>query len=117
MQPAHYSSTSQTRALRPRRGLKVERRRVDAIASTFRAGPVIENMAEMRIAAFASHFGAMHAVRVVVEKPNVLLFVRMRETRPAAVRLEFRIRLKERRSAGTAAIRAVVGHVEQLTGK
>ena len=58
-------------------------------ARAFRAGTVVEDVPEVRVATLAANLDPVHAEAVVVEQAHVLLLFGTRETRPAAVRLEF----------------------------
>src|SRR6202042_1016520 len=104
-------------ALDSGRRREVERGGVDAVARALGSGPVVEDVAEMRVAAFAPHLDAMHAVAVVVEQPDVFLLLGMRKARPSAVRLELGVGREERLTARPAEIRAVVVDRKQLPAK
>jgi hypothetical protein len=99
------------------RGPKVEGGRVDAIARPPRSWTVVENVPEMRVATLTTHLGAMHAVTVVVQQAHVLLFFRVREARPTAMRLELGIGREERLAAAATKVRSVVVDLEKRSRK
>src|ERR1700704_7199092 len=53
--------------------LQLQRRRIDAVAQSGRAGAVLEHMAEMAVALRAQHFGPDHAVADVALLVDVAL--------------------------------------------
>lgn len=53
----------------------------------------------------------------IFQETHVLLFARMREARPSAMRIELRIRFEELRTARPADVCAVVAHFEQFAGE
>jgi len=71
----------------------------------------------MRVASFASNFRAHHAVAAIFEKADVFAFVRLRETRPAAVRIELCIRREKFGTARTAHVHPVVAYLKQVARK
>ena len=69
-----------------------KRERVDAVAQTCRAGTIVKDVTEMRIAAAALYFRADHAVRPVGFLVDSLIFERRRKAGPAAAGMKFRLR-------------------------
>src|SRR5882724_8185573 len=65
-----------------------ERFGVDAISQASGGGPVIENMAEMAVAASAQNLRADHAVAAVCMRDNVLLGHKLEEAGPAGAGVE-----------------------------
>ncbi len=66
------------------RMIEIERHRIDAITLGRRLWSVVENMAEMRIALRAYHFGPDHAVAVVSAQDQLAFIDGPPETRPTA---------------------------------
>ena len=85
-------------------GLELQCKRVDTIARSLRAGAIIEDVAEVRVAPFAADLRAQHAVAAIFEQAHACQFFGMRKTRPAAMRFKFCVGGKERRSASPAEI-------------
>src|SRR6266480_6498793 len=85
--------------------LQLQRRRIDAVAQSGRAGAVLEHVAEVAVALRAQHFGPDHAVA------DVALFVDMAvdrgggKARPAAAGIELGVGFDQ----GLAAAGAGVG--------
>ena len=97
--------------------LKAEGQRIDAVARTFGTRPVVKDMTEVRVAALAADLGAVHAVAVVLQQPNVLARIGMGEARPAAARLVFGVRAEERRAAPAADIGPFFLIMQQRAGE
>src|SRR5262249_34335396 len=68
--------------------LEVEGSGVDAIAQPGGLGPVLEDVAEVRVAPAAMHLDPAHAVAVVRLDRNALFLRRLPEARPAAARID-----------------------------
>src|ERR1043166_5043867 len=94
-----------------------QRRGVDAVTQAGGFRPVIENMAEMRVAAGATDFVARHEMTGVSFDPDGFLGYRLIETRPAGAALEFRVRAEQRCAAAHTAIDTGLVIVPQLAGE
>src|SRR5262245_18657989 len=95
--------------------LELERRRVDAVAKTGRVRPVREDVAEVPATRCAHDLGAHHAVArvdLLVDRSLACGFV---ERRPAAARVELRLRDEELGPAAGAAVGARLEDVVVLT--
>src|SRR6266851_6639552 len=68
--------------------LQLQRRRIDAVAQSGRAGAVLEHMPEMAVALRAQHFGPDHAMADVALLVDVALQRRLGKARPAAAGIE-----------------------------
>src|SRR6478609_9003914 len=79
--------------------LKLQRRRIDAVAQSGRAGPIGENVAEMAIALRAQHLGPDHAVAGVTLLVDMALHRRGGEARPAAAGVKLGVGFEQRLAA------------------
>src|SRR5712691_11036814 len=86
--------------------LQLQRRRIDAVAQSGRAGAVVEHMPEMAVALRAQHFGPDHAVADVALLVDVALQRRLSKTRPAAAGIELGVGFEQRLSAAGAGVGA-----------
>src|SRR6266478_2782152 len=86
--------------------LQLQRRRIDAVAQSGRAGAVLEHMPEMAVALRAQHFGPDHAVADVALLVDVALQRRLGKTRPAAAGIELGVGFEQRLSAAGAGVGA-----------
>ncbi len=77
---------------------------VDAVAQLRRRWAVLEDVAEVRIAAHAVDFRSHHAVRVVSRAADGFLRDRLEKTRPARARFKLRIRAEQRQAARDAGV-------------
>src|ERR1700692_4420554 len=64
--------------------LQFQRRRIDAVAQSGRAGSVLEHVPEMAVALRPQHFGPDHAVADVTLLVDMALQCGLRKARPAA---------------------------------
>src|SRR6185436_20864073 len=87
--------------------LEGERRGVHAVAQARRAGPVVEDVAEMRPAVRACRLDPAHEQGVVFARCDAPLLDRVVEARPARAGLELRAGVEQRRVAHDAAVRAL----------
>src|SRR6266478_1948069 len=69
--------------------LQLQRRRIDAVAQSGRAGAVLEHVAEMAVALRAQHLGPEHAVADVALLVDMALDRGCGKARPAAAGIEF----------------------------
>jgi hypothetical protein len=83
---------------------KAERGGIHAVAQAGGLGAVGEDVAQMRIAERAFHFGAHGAVAEIFSLVNIFTGDGGPETRPARARVKFRAGIKKRIAAGDAAI-------------
>lgn len=93
---------------------------VDAVAQSRWWGSVVENMAQMRPAATARYFRALHEERVVFMLRNRCALCpvnRGKKTRPSTAAVKLFARLKKRFAAADAAISAGRFCVPILTAK
>ena len=97
--------------------LEVERARVDAVAQAGRVRAVVEDMAEVAAARRAHDLGANHPVARVGLRDDAVERRRLEEARPAAARLELRVRAEELRPAAGAAVDAVAVLVPVRAGE
>ena len=88
--------------------LEIERRRIYAIAKTFRTGAVREDVTEMAVTGSASDFGPDHAMAVVLVKAHLLAIGWAGEARPAAAAVELGAAVEQKLAAAGAAIAAFV---------
>src|SRR6266478_5376249 len=86
--------------------LQLQRRRIDAVAQSGRAGAVLEHMPEMAVALRAQHFGPDHAVADVALLVDVALQRRLGKARPAAAGIELGVGFEQRLSAAGAGVGA-----------
>src|ERR1700731_89228 len=86
--------------------LQLQRRRIDAVAQSGRAGAVLEDMAEMAVALRTKHLGADHAVADVALLVDMALRCGLRKTRPAAAGIELGVGFEQRLPAAGAGIGA-----------
>src|SRR5437868_14294904 len=84
-------------------GLQLQRSRIDAVAQSGRAGPILEDMAEVTVALRAEHFGADHAMADVALFIDVVLRGGRRNARPAAAGVEVGLCFEQRLPADRAA--------------
>ena len=63
---------------------KIQRYRVHAVSLVGRRRTVVEDMAQMRAAAFATNFCAVHTMRVVVPVGDAVLSARFKKAGPPA---------------------------------
>src|SRR5437867_1917996 len=89
-----------------------QRRRVDAIAQARRLRSVVEDVAQMGVAAAANHFGT----QIVTHEGYVFLVNGLPVAWPAGVGFVFRLRIKERLAAADAGEDAVVVVVAVFAG-
>src|SRR5687768_3964620 len=87
--------------------LQAERGRVDAVAQPGRRRAVREQVAQVGVAAAASHLDPPHAVAVVLVQPDVLAVDRLPEARPAGARVELGAGVEQRLVAADAVEDAV----------
>ena len=85
---------------------EVERRRVHAVAQPRRLRPVVEDVAEVRVAAPAEHFRAGEEEAAVLVRLHARRRAGRREARPAGARVELRLRVEEGVAAGGAGVDA-----------
>ena len=97
--------------------LELQGKRVDAVARSFGAGPVVENMPEVGVAALAADLSANHPVAAILDQSNALQFLRMRKARPPAVRIELRVGGEKGGAASPAEIASFGIQGEQRTAK
>src|ERR1700692_2284171 len=82
--------------------LQFERRRVDAVTQSGRAGTIVEHMPEVAVATRAQYFGSDHAVADVALLVDMALRRGCGKARPAATGIELGVGFKQRLSgAGT----------------
>src|SRR5690348_5132426 len=86
--------------------LQVEGGRVEAIAQAGRFGPVLEDMAEMGVAAAAQHLDPPHEQAAVVLGGDAVLGHRRPEARPAGAGIELGVGAEELLAAAHAGIGA-----------
>src|ERR1700704_4219101 len=86
--------------------LQLQRRRIDAVAQSGRAGSVLEHMAEMAVALRAQHFGPDHAVADVALLVDVALRRGGGKARPAAAGIELGVGFEQRLAAAGAGVGA-----------
>src|SRR5690606_30907035 len=84
--------------------LEAQRRRVDAVAQAGGRRPVLEDVAEMRIAGRAQHLDAAHAMARVHAPRDPALVDRRPPAGPAAARLVLALGCEQRRAAAHAEI-------------
>src|SRR5579875_2196457 len=97
--------------------LQPQRARVDAVAQPRRRRAVVEYVAEMAAATATAHLGPDHPVAGVAVQRDVLGDRRLVEARPAATRLELRLRAEQLRAAASAVVAAVRLDVEILAAE
>src|SRR5262245_16545768 len=85
-----------------------ERRGIDTIAKASRRRSILEDVAEVRVAAHAVNFCADHPEARVRGTTDILLSHGLKETGPASAGIELRIRMKQRQSAAHARVEAVL---------
>src|SRR5712692_7771787 len=68
--------------------LQFQRRRIDAVAQSGRAGAIIEHVADMAVALRAQNLGPDHAMADVAHLVDLALYRRRREAWPAATGIE-----------------------------
>src|SRR6185295_14873384 len=85
---------------------EINRGGVDAIAETFGAGAVVEDVTEMAAAVGAQNLRAAHAKAVVRAFDDLALCGDLGKARPAAARIKFIVRLEQDLAAGGAAVDA-----------
>src|SRR5229473_7628841 len=86
--------------------LQLQRRRIDAVAQSGRAGSVLEHVPEMAVALRAQHFGPDHAVADVTLLVDMALHRGLRKARPAAAGIELGVGFEQRLPAAGAGIGA-----------
>ena len=79
--------------------------------------PVLEHMAKMRARVLAVHLGADHEMALVGMPSDGGVLNRFRETRPAAVRVEFVERAEQRLSGDDIDINAFFFMVPEFPGE
>jgi len=121
--PARHRSAASCAASVVRRldlpGLRLERKgdRVHAVAVTGRGlRGVIEDVAEVRVAGRAPHLRAHHPVRPILDQRHRVRVLRVVERRPAAVRVELRLRPEQLAVTRPAPVDADPLLVEQRPG-
>ncbi len=97
--------------------LEIERGAVDAIAKAGRLWPILEHMAEMRVAFRALNLGAAHQQGTVLMLGDLRAFGRLIEGGPAAAGLEFGVGREQRRAAADAVVKPGPLLVVQRAGK
>src|SRR5258706_3544395 len=97
--------------------LEIERSRVDAIPQPGGSRPVVESVAQVRIALRTQHLYAAHAVGAVDPRFDVRVVGRLPETGPAGARIELGPGLKQLGVAANTAVGAVLVHVPILAGE
>ncbi len=97
--------------------LELQGKRVDAVARSFGAGPVVENMPEVGVAALAADLGANHPVAAILDQTNALHFFGARKARPPAVRFELRVGGEKLGAAPSAEVTSFGVDGEQRTAK
>ena len=97
--------------------LELQGKRVDAVARSLGTGSIVENVPEVRVAAFAADLGAHHPVAAILDQSNALQFLRMRKARPPAVRIELRVGGEKGGAASPAEIASFGIQGEQRTAK
>src|SRR3989344_2666750 len=70
--------------------------------------PVVKHMAEIPATALAAHFSAAHSVARIFYKLNIFKIFRLGKRWPARVGVEFRIRRKKLRAAGSTGIHTLL---------
>src|SRR5512132_3610735 len=96
--------------------IEAQRCRADAVTHARRRRTVREDVPEVRVAYVADDLGAPHAVARSDLLPNVGGIERPEVARPSASRIEFRVRLEERRAAAHARVDAVLVMVGIFAG-
>src|ERR1700678_2457155 len=81
--------------------------RVHAITQPGRRRPVVEDMAEMGVAAGAENFGAFHAEAIVGARGDIFRRDGPEEAGPARAGIELRARFEKRQGAADAVVDAV----------
>src|SRR5258705_11837529 len=76
--------------------LQLQRYRIDAVAQSGRAGPVVEHVAEMAVAFRTKHPGPAHAVTDVALLVDVAVHRRLGKARPAAAGTELGVGFEHR---------------------
>ena len=89
-------------------GLEAQRGGVEAIAQAGRARAVLEDMAEMRIAAGADDLVSDHAMAAVGDGLNIFRGHGLEEAGPASPGIELRVGGKERQVAANAVINTIL---------
>src|SRR5690606_22450065 len=90
--------------------LKVQCRRIAAVAAARGFGAIVKNVTQMRPAGFAKHLGAGHAMRVVVPVFDGIFWAlsnRLKVARPAGAGLEFSGGIEKRGSTTHAIVNSV----------
>src|SRR4029079_16903269 len=88
-------------------GVQLQRGPVHAVAQARRPRPVVEDVAEMRLAGGAAHLRAHHAVGTGADLLGGGRLNRLEEARPARARIEFGLGPEQRCAAGDAAEEAL----------
>ena len=96
--------------------LKLQRRRIDAIAQARGLRTVLEDVAEVRVAPGAVDFRAPHEEGVVLARADVVRDGCMK-TRPAGAGLELGVRVEQLQVTGDAAINTRLVVVQVLAGE
>src|ERR1019366_6354933 len=86
--------------------LQFQRRRIDAVTQSGRAGAVLEDMAEMAVALRTKHFGPDHAVAAVAFLLDMALRRRLGKAWPAAAGIELGVGFEQRLAAAGADVGA-----------
>jgi len=84
----------------------IQRRGVDAVAHSGWGGAVVEQVAQVRIAAAAMHFRSLHEKARICFRFNTCFLRRPRKTRPTGSRIELVVGIEQRITAAYAAIDA-----------
>src|SRR5262245_11493363 len=92
-----------------------ERFGVDTVSQASRGGAIIENMAEMSIAAGAQDLGADHAVAAVFMGDDILVGYGLEEAGPAGAGVELVTRGEQRQPTADAGIDTMAFVVQQRT--
>src|SRR6202048_814393 len=92
----------------------MERRRIHTIAQSGRLRPIVEHMPQVSTTPRARHLGPPHSETRVGGFPDFLLIERCVKTRPAASRIEFRLRIEKLVAAAYAQVNSLAMEVPVL---
>src|SRR5205085_7170382 len=98
-------------------GIQIDRDRVNAVAETRRAGPIVEDVAQVTATPPAQDLGPQHAVATIRTKRQVSDLHRLGEAGPSAVRVELCLGGEKRVAASGTVVGAVAVSVDVLSGE
>src|SRR5687768_3504490 len=97
-------------------GYEFQRHRIDAVSQSRRLRTIVEDVTEMRAAAFAKDLGPRFAETIVHLILDILPLNDLEKTRPTGTGIELMLRAKQMQTARTACVYSWFLVVGQLAG-